>query len=427
MPTIDAPVSSNNTVSSGQYQNTTSPKQTMDRSRSHALSCLALAFFTLGASSLCVVGAFDYIAADWHLSRTATALLVTAFSGTLGLCAPFLQLLFGHWPRRSQILTGISVMATGSTVMGVAPNYPVLFAARILMGLGAALAGPMILALGSTLVEPRLQGRALATVMMGMTVASVVSVPASTWAAAHIGPRWLFASIGFTTFIAVALIAYFVQNRSHGVRVKLGQFVDLVKRPANLAGLAVGFCSVAGSFVTYTMITPIMRDRYSAGPHLISLALLVFGIAGIGGNLIVGRAATSLSAEKLLATAMIVLVAVFTALLFLPISILSVLVALTIWPAMVAIILPSQQRRMVELEPGFRDIALALNSTFLFFGIAAGSSLGGVSYSCFGYSALPLFSILLICIGLVALRYSMRAKALQQLTHGVLGIYQQQG
>jgi DHA1 family inner membrane transport protein len=413
MATIDTPVRSNSAVSSGQHQNLGSARQTIDRSTSRALGCLALAFFTLGASSLCVVGAFDYIATDWHLSRTATALLVTAFSGTLGLCAPLLQMLVGHWPRRSQILTGISVMATGSMVMAVAPNYLVLFAARILMGLGAALAGPMILALGSTLVEPYLQGRALATVMMGLTVASVVSVPVSTWVAAHTGPRLLFASIGFTTFIAVALIAFFVQHRSPGVRVKLAQLVNLVRRPANITGLSVVFCSVAGSFVTYTMITPILRDRYSAGPHLISVALLVFGIAGIGGNLIVGRAATSFSAERLLAMAMIVLVVVFAGLLVLPISIMAMLVALTIWAAMVAISLPSQQRRMVELEPQFRDIALALNSTFLFSGMAAGSFFGGVSYSAFGYSSLPILSVLLMCIGLVTLRCSMRAKALQ--------------
>ncbi len=130
MPTIDTPVRSNSAVSSGQHQNLSSARQTIERSTSRALGCLALAFFTVGASSLCVVGAFDYIATDWHLSRTATALLVTAFSGTLGLCAPLLQMLVGHWPRRSHILTGISVMATGSMVMAVAPNYPVLFAAR---------------------------------------------------------------------------------------------------------------------------------------------------------------------------------------------------------------------------------------------------------------------------------------------------------
>jgi DHA1 family inner membrane transport protein len=413
MPTIDTPVRSNSAVSSGQHQNVSSAKQTLQRSTSRALSFLALAFFTLGASSLCVVGAFDYIATDWHLSRTATALLVTAFTGTLGLCAPLLQMLVGHWPRRSQILTGISVMATGSMVMAVAPNYPVLFLARIVMGLGAALASPMILALGSTLVEPHLQGRALATVMMGITVASVVSVPASTWAAAHIGPRWLFASIGFTTFIAVTLIAFFVQNRSPGVRVKPAQFVDLVRRPANITGLSVVFCSTAASFVTYTMITPIMHDNYSAGPHLISAALLVFGIAGIGGNLIVGRAATSFSAERLLAMAMMVLVVVFAALLILPMSIIMMLVALTIWPAMLAIIWPSQQRRMVELEPEFRGIALALNSTFFFFGVAAGSFLGGVSYSHLGYNSLLIFSTLLTCMSLVALRYSTRTKALQ--------------
>ena len=62
MPTIDTQVRSNSAVSSGQHQNVSSAKQTIERSTSRALSCLALAFFTLGASSLCVVGAFDYIA-----------------------------------------------------------------------------------------------------------------------------------------------------------------------------------------------------------------------------------------------------------------------------------------------------------------------------------------------------------------------------
>jgi DHA1 family inner membrane transport protein len=139
----------------------------------------------------------------------------------------------------------------------------------------------------------------------------------------------------------------------------------------------------------------------------------VYGIAGIGGNLIVGRAAASFSAETLLAMAMIALVVVFAALLILPMSIIAMLVALTIWPAMMAIILPSQQRRMVELEPQFRGIALALNATFLFCGVAAGSFFGGLSYPLLGYSSLLIFSILLTCIGLVALGYSKRAKALQ--------------
>ena len=416
MPTVDAEVRSMSVISSDQARKEGLANKTIDRSTSHALNCLALAFFTLGVSSICVVGAFDYIVADWHVSRTATALLLTAFTGTLGLCAPLLQMLVGHWPRRTQILTGISIMATGSMVLAVAPNYPVLFAARILMGLGAALASPMILALGSTLVEPALQGRALAIAMMGITIASVIGVPASTWIATLVGPRWLFAGIGLMTYAAVALVAFFVQNRSPGIRVKPGQFVDLVRRPANITGLSVVFFSTAATFVIYTMITPVMHDRYAASPRLISAALLLYGIAGIGGNLIVQHAATIFSAEKLLTMAMIALVAVFGALLILPISIIVMLVALTVWPVMVSIIWPSQQRRMIELEPGFRGIALALNSTFLFLGVAAGSSLGGASYPVFGYNSLLISSIFLMIAGLVALAHSKRAKALQMLS-----------
>jgi DHA1 family inner membrane transport protein len=242
MPTIDTRVRKISIVTTDHFRTSHLENKSIDRSTSRALNCLAFAFFTLGTSSVCVVGAFDYIAVDWHVSRTATALLVTAFTGTLGLCAPLLQMLVGHWPRRTQILTGISVMATGSMMLAFAPNYPVLFAARILMGLGAALASPMILTLGSTLVEPPMQGGAIATVMMGITIASVVAVPASTWVAARIGPRWLFASIGLMTYLAVAFVALFVENRSPGIRVKPLQFVDLIRRPANITGLSVVFC-----------------------------------------------------------------------------------------------------------------------------------------------------------------------------------------
>jgi DHA1 family inner membrane transport protein len=379
-------------------------------STSLALAALGFAFFMVGTGSLCVVGAFDFVAIDWHISRTATALLVTAFGATLGLCAPLLQILIGHWPRRSQVLIGLSMMTTGSAVMTIAPNYPILLGARVLMGLGAALTSPMVLALGSTLVIPALQGRALATVVTGMSMAYVVGVPASAWLAASYGPRWLFGIIALTTAAAAGWIATSIHDRSCGPRISFRQFLELIQRPATSTGLAVILFTTAGIFVTYTMIVPIMHDVYGAGHGLISTALLIYGAFGVAGNLIVRRVATAFSAERLLATSMTVLIGVFAALLILPISTSILLVALVVWPIMVDIIWPSQQRRMVELEPEFRGVSLALNSSFLFLGLAGGASLGGTVYPLLGYHSLLICSIFLVGAGLAALTYSDRVQ-----------------
>ena len=77
------------------------------------------------------------------------------------------------------------------------------------------------------------------------------------------------------------------------------------------------------------------------------------------------------------------------------------------------IVWPSQQRRIVELEPALRGIALAFTVSFMFSGIAFGSAVGGLVYTGFGYAALLLTSIGLILVALGTLAYSRRAEAQQ--------------
>lgn len=383
----------------------------IDKKTYRSLVLFSFALFVQATAALSIIGVLGAVASEWHISSTASALLVTAFGATFAVSAPILQMLVGHWARRTQILTGISIMAFGAVAFALAPDYPVLFAARILMGLGAALLSPVMFALGTSLVKPHQQGGALAIVSMGISIATVIGVPSSAWLAGHVGPRMLFAIIALLLIATGTLIALFIPDRSKGERVSPRQALRLLGRPATLSGLAVVFFVTSGIFATYTMITPIMKDVYGAGAHVVSMALLLFGMSGLVGNLFVRRAASARSAETLLKGSMLTLILIFAALLVLPVSTAVLLAALVAWPFVSDIFWPSQQRRMVELEPGFRGIALALSSSFMFSGMAFGSALGGASYAAFGFASVLGISILLISIGLGALVYSARAKA----------------
>ncbi len=386
-------------------------EQEIDTRSARSLILFSFAMFAQATIALSIVGVLGSISAEWSISATEGALLITAFGGTFALCAPIMQMIVGHWVRRTQILTGISIMALGAAGFALAPGYSGLLFARILMGLGAALLSPVLLALGTSMVKPHQQGSALAIIAMGISIASVVGVPASAWLGGYVGPRWLYGIIAILLAVIGVLIALFITDRSRGERVGALQALKLLAAPATLSGLLVIFFITAGIFATYTMITPIMHDAYGAGTRTISVGLLLYGVSGILGNFFVRKAASKWRAEVLLKVAMLTLIAVFTALLVLPASLAMLIAALIVWPFAADIIWPSQQRRMVELEPGFRGIALALSASFLAAGMAFGSAAGGAVFASRGFAAVLTLSILLIAMGLWALGLSVRSWA----------------
>lgn len=385
----------------------------LDKSILSVLVLLGLAMFTQATTAFSVVGGFGAIASEWNLSTTQSAMLLTAFGVTFAVSAPVMQMLVGHWVRRTQILTGLGILAAAALLFAVAPNYPVLLVSRVLMGIGAGLIGPVLSALGSSIVKPHQQGSALAIVLMGLSVASVVGVPLCAWISLQVGPRLLFAAIALLAMASAGLIAVLVRDQVPGARVSPVQVRGLLSRAPTISALLVIFFFAAGVFATYGMITPLMRDVYASSPQTISLALLVYGVAGLVGNFFVRWAAAKYAAASLLRYAMLVLMGIFGSLLMLPASLAILFAAMAVWPFVTDIVWPSQQRRMVELEPSLRGIALAFTVSFMFSGIAFGSVLGGLVYTGFGYAALLLTSIGLILMALGTLAYSRRAEGRQ--------------
>ena len=142
-----------------------------------ALWALALAYFTMGTSSIAVVGLVSNMAADLRVSKPDVAVLITVFAITFALAAPLLQVAAGSLARRTLLLGGLVVMAAGCALSALAPTYGGVVAARVLMALGAAAVGPVASSLGAGLVPPERQGQALAVVFGGMTLASVLGLP----------------------------------------------------------------------------------------------------------------------------------------------------------------------------------------------------------------------------------------------------------
>jgi DHA1 family inner membrane transport protein len=372
------------------------------------LRVLSMCNFALGSASLAVVGAQASMVSG-GMTVAQAAELVAVFALTFSLGAPLAQVLIGHRRRRDVLIGGLLILALGSVLCAVAPSYGWLLAARVLAGLGATVVGPMASSIGAGIVPPERQGHALAVVFSGIAIASVLSVPLAISASAALGWRVVFVGLAVLAGAAALLVWLTVDDQSRGIRLDLRRLLKALTHPATGTGLAVIFFQVSAYFVTYTLITALLRDRFGADTATASGIMFGFGILGVAGNWLAQRLALRFGANRLLYAAMGTMLPVFLALAVVPAYWWAPVLPLLVWALAQDVFYPSQQRRVVELEPEIRGLVLALNSSGLFAGIALGSFLGGRVAQASGVATLPVISLLLTALALTALTISRLA------------------
>lgn len=371
-----------------------------------ALRLLSLAYFVQAVGALSVVGSLEAISAAWALSIAQSALLITVFGIAFALAAPLLQMTLGHLRRRAQVLLGLSIFSVAALLFAAAPDYQTLLASRVLMGLGAGFIGPVLGALGSNLVTREQQGSAIAIVLLGLSVAGLAGMPISAWIAHEFGARSLFFGIGASGLLVAALIFIWVPDRVAGQRAAPADVLALLTGATSLSAFLVVFFVTTGVFTTYAFLAPIVGNDFHGSAGDITLALTVLGVAGVLGNLLVTRLALRVSAERLLVIGIGLLALDLLGLAVMPRQLGGLLLALVIWALATDIVWPSQQRRIVELMPEQRGIALALTASFMFAGIGTGSAVAGWLYPVVGYTGLLLASLLFLLLAFVSLRVS---------------------
>ena len=373
-----------------------------------ALRSLSLAYFVQATGALSVVGSLAAIASEWQFSEGQAALLISVFGVSFALAAPLLQVLFGHLPRRRQVLIGLSVFSTAALAFALARDFHVLVLTRIAMGLGAALIGPVLGALAAGLVEQKQQGSAIAVVLLGLSLAGLVGMPLSAWVAQVWGARVLFLAIGAAGLLNILLIRMNVPNRAGDRAISPATLLKAVFDPVLLPAYLVVFFIASGVYATYAFIAPIIRDVFHGSAHVVATGLAVLGVAGVLGNLFVVRAARRYSADTMLLSGMSLLVLDLLLLMAAPPSLALLFGVLLFWAFATDMIWPSQQRRIVELSADLRGVALAVTASFVFAGIAFGSALAGVLYARYGFRANLCGSMVLLLLAWICLTLSAR-------------------
>jgi predicted MFS family arabinose efflux permease len=156
-----------------------------------------------------------------------------------------------------------------------------------------------------------------------------------------------------------------------------------IARPGVFAALSVTFLYLTGGFVVISYLAPLAVEGAGLPASAVPGMLLVFGVGAVVGNHASGRLADRLGAARVVGASLVaftaVCVAIFLVLTKAPAAAAGPLImALMLpWGVVGWIFPPAQASRIVMLAPELADLTLPLNASAIYFGIAAGTVIGG--------------------------------------------------
>ncbi|MCT2589951.1 MFS transporter [Streptomyces sp. N2-109] len=262
------------------------------------LYVLFLTLLATATDEFIIAGVLREIAGDLSVSVSAAGQLVTVFAVVYALGAPTLALVFARFPRRPVMVAGLAVFVLANVAAALSPGYASLLAARI----AAALAAAVVTAAAFTMVAMRApegqQGRYLGVATAGMTAALFTGVPLGTWLGGALGWRatfWLLAAVGTLAVIGLLTTAPSVPG---GPSTPLRERLAPLRRVAVLRLVAVTFLAGSGGLMFYTYLSAYVAEAASGSGTLLSVVLLVVGLAGLAGALLAGRAADAFGPRR---------------------------------------------------------------------------------------------------------------------------------
>ncbi|PQP04227.1 MFS transporter [Pseudomonas frederiksbergensis] len=252
-----------------------------------AVFAMSLAAFVLVASEFMPVSLLTPIAADLHITEGQAGQGISVS----GLFALFASLLIAsvaaRIDRKPLLLSLTLLMILSGTVVAFAPNYWVFMIGRALIGIAIGGFWSLSAATAMRLVPDDQITRAMAIVNGGNALATVIAAPLGSFLGALIGWRGAFLCV-----IPVAIVAsVWLLFSLPAMKSQSGSGTENVFRLMKNLPVALGMVAVSvffmGQFMLFTYLRPFLETVTHVSVSMLSLMLLVLGLAGLAGTFLI--------------------------------------------------------------------------------------------------------------------------------------------
>ncbi|MEO9522096.1 MFS transporter [Marinobacter alexandrii] len=361
---------------------------------------LALGGFAIGTGEFAIMGLMPNVSQDLGVTEPQVGHLISTYALGVVVGAPVLAIIGARFFRRQLLIWLMAFYAVGNLATAMADDYTGVMIARFVAGLPHGAYFGIASLVAASLVPVHQRAKAVARVMMGLTLALLLGNPLAAWLGQSLDWRYVYAFVGLIAVVTLTMVISVLPPDPDEKRQ--GSFSEI--RSFNKTGiwfaLAIGAIGFSGMFAVLSYLAPTLLEVTEVAPYWIPIGLAVFGLGGFIGNLLGGwlfdRMGFRAVGMILLLSACILLVFPSTT------GSLPVLMAACFLVAMMGALGPALQTHLMDVAHGAQTLAAASHHAAFNVANALGPWLAGIAITAgYGWSSTGYVGATTAVIGLV--------------------------
>lgn len=236
-----------------------------------------------------VIGILPLIAEHFHVTVPEAGWTVSIFALVVAISAPIMPLLFSGINRKKVMLLALGVFTLSNIISMLTSNFTILLIARALPAFLHPVYVSMAFTVAAASVSKEKAPKAVAKVFIGVSAGMVLGVPVTSYIASEVS--FTMGMMFFTVVNALVFMATLLFVPSMPVKEKLsyGAQLNVLKKKIIWYSIMAVTLINGALFGFFSYMSDYLRTVTEVSYSVISILLLIYGLANITGNVIAGK------------------------------------------------------------------------------------------------------------------------------------------
>ncbi|MBY3236745.1 MFS transporter [Rhizobium laguerreae] len=253
-----------------------------------ALVQLALACggFGIGTGEFAIMGLLPNVAETFSVTTPQAGYVISAYALGVVVGAPVIAVLAAKMARRTLLLTLMLIFAAGNISSAMAPTFESFTLLRFVSGLPHGAYFGVAALVAASMVPAHRRARAVGRVMLGLTVATLLGTPLTTFFGQSLDWQVAFFSVGVLGLLTVALIWFYVPKDRVSAEAGFLRELGAFRRPQVWLTLGIAAVGYGGMFAMFSYIASTTTEVAMLPEAAVPIMLVLFGVGMNAGNFI---------------------------------------------------------------------------------------------------------------------------------------------
>jgi DHA1 family inner membrane transport protein len=236
-----------------------------------------------------VIGILPLIAEHFHVTVPEAGWTVSIFALVVAISAPIMPLLFSGINRKKVMLLALGVFTLSNIISMLTSNFTLLLIARALPAFLHPVYVSMAFTVAAASVSKEKAPKAVAKVFIGVSAGMVLGVPVTSYIASEVS--FTMGMMFFTVVNALVFMATLLFVPSMPVKEKLsyGAQLNVLKKKIIWYSIIAVTLINGALFGFFSYMSDYLRTVTEVSYSVISILLMIYGLANITGNVIAGK------------------------------------------------------------------------------------------------------------------------------------------